>query len=315
MPSPEFPLSEEEFRARIDGSADQWGRAHLTDIEWRNICQFKEGKPWLDVRRALARGEIPPPTIFDENGVLDEKGFIDLVVSDACPLAYPLIVLQGRTAESLIRSYTLKARAYRFIAGEIQNSKVLEAWRGMETKKEGEMGVLELMRPEGIPSNVLVGKGKVACYFPCQLLKELEAIGTGRNELLEPTFRKPITLNDEERELLRIPWEMYREAIRNSDCIEDIAVNIAVKTFEILHERGLDENKILALLFQGYRPHGPLLEQGQLERILEIWCLTASRLDRSYDIYLLQKVFLVIEDAIREYNGKAINLGLPYLTF
>ena len=307
MTNPEF--SEAKFRESINQAPNQWGQAHLTEAEWRSICQSKGDKRWSGVYGELARGEIPPPI------ETDEFGFIELATQDACPVAYSLYLSPDRTLESLVWSYTMKGRAFRSIAWEIKDEELKRNWRGSETKEEGEVGVLGLMRPEGIPSDVLVGKEKLACYFPCQLLKELEAIRTGRSELLDPISREPIILDDDEREFLRIPWGMYREAIHESDCIEDIAVNIAVETFRVLNERGLDEDKIQALLFQGYRPHGPLLEYGQKDKIIKIWGLIAAQLDGNHDIHLWQKMMTVINDAIDEYNEKANDLGRPLLRF
>ncbi|MEA3357687.1 MAG: hypothetical protein U9Q67_04625 [Patescibacteria group bacterium] len=311
MPKPE--LEETTYRERLDAGADQWGQACVTATEMDVIYDMrKKLGSWQRVQQLLFQGEIEPPTDVDEDT------FIDSAIQHACPRGYPIYHSPKRTLEGAIWSYTMKNRAYRFFARYIHdqdhNGNLLSAWRGSERKEEDEVGVIPLIRPEGIPNNILVGIEKPECYLPCQLLRVLEALRTGRENLSTPVTRQIISLSDAERALLKIPWREYQDAINESRSLTDLAANIAFKTFSTLNERGLDQEKILAIIFQGFRPHGTLLEHGQLDKLLGIWLTTAFKIDGCYFTNMWDRTRQIFEDAVAKYNAKTWLVDVPPLS-
>lgn len=301
-------LTETTFRDNLNADPDQWGQSHVTDAEWQAIFQARsEAGDWTRVQQMLLQGSIGPPTD------VDEVDFMKSAIQHGCSRAYPIYESTERTIEDSIWSYTMKNRAFRFFVRHISDPEILAAWKGSEQKSCGEIGVIPLIRPEGIPDDVLFGIEKPDCYLPCQLLRVMEALRTGRENLLTSITREIIPLTDEERDLLQIHWIDFQDAISRSTSISDLAANVAFDLYRILHEKGMDQEKALSIIFQGYRPHGALLEHGQLDSLLKIWLLTAYKVDLCYDTHMWQKTRPVFQNAVDIYNEHAQRAGVPEL--
>lgn len=304
----EESFEKDRYEAAINLAAVEWGRAHITDAEFDRLLDARrETEDWEEVARMLFDAQI------GSLSELEYDDFIQSAIQHGCPVAYDLLTSGKVNMEDLMWSYLTKNMAYRFVAGALRDTELLEEWKGIERKKENEVGVLDLVRPDSIPADELRGIEKIPCYFTCQLLRVMEGIRLGRENLRDPMFRQNLKLSRDEREMFGIWWDEYWDAIRSSKNMNDIAANVALTAFRELVNRGLDKQKALYVIFEGFRPHGRLFEHGQLENILEVLTLTAYKIGPHCDFDVWEQVHDLMQDAVAQYNERAEQRGTPLL--
>lgn len=258
-------MDQETYTVIIDESAETWGSAALTDLEQDLLFQRRrELGSWEAVKaEVLSGGPMIPDQVLGND-------FVQAAVLHGCPVGYELMA-NTEDWGRYVWSYITKNRAFRAfkrMIGSTGNETLYQEWVGDEFKQPGEQGTSAIIRPfeEGEYEIPIRGIEKTAAYWPCQMLRVLEAYRTGREYLdLEPD------LATRRRELLGIEWFSLQPAVDAADSIEDIAINVAVSVTHTLQERGLDDLTIARIVMRGYDPQPMLEEHGQYESVGWLW--------------------------------------------
>jgi hypothetical protein len=96
-------------------------------------------------------------------------------------------------------------------------------------------------------------------------LESIRLSKSGPDELLK------YKVGDTDREKYKIPWSDFDEVIKQAENIEDITVGVAIKTLEILKDRGLSNDQLVAVIANGYSPSGVIGEHGHVAEIDLVW--------------------------------------------
>lgn len=271
-------LDRESYIQEVNGSGKNWASGFMSRIEhfgMRKLIQREQGN-WADVRNALLAGvDLLLVHLTQDFVVLDtvtEFDFVEAAIKHGCPVAWRLYEdRKNRPLREVVWSYATKNKVFRFFVHNMRrsNPELLKAWKGDDAKQKGEVGSEPLIRPESLSGDPVVLRGieKLECYWPCQLLRYLEAIRLRRNE----DILKLINPAEGEETKFAIEWKEYNIDIALSETLTDLAVNVAVRTVQILRNRKVNNEQIANVLLAGYSPNGPLKEYGQERKANEIW--------------------------------------------
>jgi hypothetical protein len=274
-------MQEVEYTQVVNESSKNWASGFLTRIEQIGLFVLRrEKESWTAAKEALLAGA---DYLVEE--VLDlvmESDFVEAAIKHGCPVAWRLYEdRENRPLREVVWSYATKNKVFRYFAHNMRktNPTLLEAWKGEEAKQEGEVGSEPLIRPKSLSGDPVVLKGieKLECYWPCQLLRYLESIRLRKNE---PILRLINPAEDQEKDFA-IMWSEFDTVIAKSSTLSDFAVNVAVKTVQILLRRNVRVEQVSNVLLAGYSPNGPLKEHGQERKVNEIWTQIFKKLEET----------------------------------
>jgi hypothetical protein len=206
---------------------------------------------------------------------LSTADLAETAVSHACVVAEHLYKERGEAATpDTVWSYTTKNQFDRFVkitlirSGKMNDGSAFKAdWdspkeRAIPNRPE------TIKYPENVDNTKIHGIAKVERYWPAQLMRYLEAVRLGK---ASQSDLEKLKVQAADPEIYKIPWDNFKDVIKEADSVEDVAVGIGVKTLEILKERGLRNDQLIATLLTGYSPGGPTNEHGNIPEIGSVW--------------------------------------------
>lgn len=257
-----------------------WGSAEMSQSEFRSLRRLYSAlrvSLFGDARRELSPQELQ---ILRESAVgtiidygwprAEEVSLTDLsetATLHACSVAGRLMSERGiESAPETVWSYTTKNQVHRFLTARLDaharssgDYTALIDW--MSPKPRDLEHVTDTVYiPQGVDSRYAYGVAKVECYWPAQLLRNLEAYRLGGASL--PGVAP---------EMLKIPWMMFDGVASAADSATALAVGIALRSMQILGERGVPGEQISSLILSGYSPGGPIRENGYIPEVGRIW--------------------------------------------
>lgn len=206
---------------------------------------------------------------------VEARDLAEAAVANACGVAERLIEKRGVEASpDTFFSYTTKNQFDRFVAmiliraGKIKKGGALyEEWHSPQAK-DPDYENPDVKYPESLDATQIHGVGKPHRYWPAQLLRIMEELRLG--EMSEEKKEK-LKAGDSPARRYTILWTNYRKIIGGAESVDGVAVGVAVKTMEILHKRGLEDDQIVELIIAGYNPKGPMGEYGNISQAHDIW--------------------------------------------
>lgn len=239
---------------------------------------FGSKKDLSNEERSQLKDLVRLSVIDDGWPELKNLGLTDLAetaTAHACVVAEKLYEERGEAATpDTIWSYTTKNQFDRFVKNTLvrsgklnKDSAMRQDWDSTKDRSTPrEPGRVKY--PKNLDDTKIYGVAKVERYWPAQLMRYLEAVRLGK---ATSSDLEKLRVENADPEIYKIPWNTFQTVIEEANSVEDIAVNVAVKTLEILKERGLKNEQLTALLLTGYSPGGPTNEHGNIEEIGKIW--------------------------------------------
>lgn len=264
---------EKQFSERFDqGTSEQWGSSGLATFEIRILRElFEQGFIKADIREMIINdGWIQP-----KPGNVTAEITAEAAVEHACGVAGFLVRKRRmESSPSTVRSYTSKNAFDRYVlmqlirTGRFRSDEALRSeWLNPQDRQPGYTNE-NLKYPRNIDQTKIFGVSKPHRYWPAQLMKNLELIRLNKATEEE---RKQFKVGDTSLKCYEIKWERLNDTIRNSDSVDNIAVNVALDVARILKENGLNEDQLVEIFVRSYSPGGPLNEHGNLPQVHEIW--------------------------------------------
>lgn len=243
----------------------------------------------------------------------DEVAIEDLgesAVSHACVVAEHLFETRGEEASpNTYFSYTTKNQFDRYVANTLlKSNRIREGqdlyhdWYDPQDRDPSHSNPA-VKYPKNIDATKIYGIAKPNRYWPAQLLRYLEAIRLNRASTEE---LQKLHVNQGDIKKYTIPWVNYREVIEKAQSVDEIAVGVAVKTMEILHQNGLSNEQIVEVVLAGYSPGGPVNEHGKIPQIGKIW---HDILDAVYANQNLAEISPLLSQRIHE---KMLEIKYPF---
>ncbi len=282
---------------------EKYGSAEISDAEFKSLRKLYDALRTKDYgnRTDLSLGETHNlrqeviKSIVNKGWPgLEKLGLSDLAetaVSHACTLAESLFIKRGEDSlPDMVWSYSTKNQFDRYVERIlVENKETNKVTDWSEPGKRVEMVGGDIKYPEGIDSSTVPGIAKATRYWPAQLMRYLESIRlskSGQSEL------EKYKVGDTNRENYKIPWSDFDEIIKSATKTEDITVGIAIKTLEILKNRGLGDDQLVATILNGYDPVSVIGEHGRVSEIDSVWRRIldeVSKSERLKSIYLKLK--------------------------
>lgn len=234
----------------------------------------------------------------------------ETAIAHACVVAENLLEERGIEATpDTYFSYTTKNQFDRFVStilrkkGRIKKGGDLyNQWFEPQDRESG-FSSDKVKFPSEVDPTKIHGVAKPNRYWPAQLMKQLEAIRLNRISTQE---KEKLLIGDSFPEKFAIPWVSFKSVIEQADSVDDIAVEIAVKTMKILHVRGLSNKQIIQVILAGYSPSGPVSEHGKIPEVGKIWHDILKKVASTNE---LQEVSPLLNETITE-RMKAIDYPL-----
>lgn len=257
-----------------------WGSAEISSSEYRglrSLYRSLRSQIFGTDRRELSSSELDIlrstaiESIVTDGWPLTEhislNDLSETAMLHACSVAGQLVVDRGvQATPDTIWSYTTKNQVHRFLTGRLRvhartsgNYSAVNDWL-TPAPRDFEHVTANVYIPAGVDDRYAYGVGKVECYWPAQLLRNLEAYRLGRAQL-----------QGIPSETLKIPWILYDEVLGYADSAAAVARGIALQTMYILKDRHVPDESISSLIVAGYSPKGPITENGYLPEIGTIW--------------------------------------------
>lgn len=278
-----------ELGIRIDEivtSPDKYGSAEISSTERTTLRELyqaireevfgSETTLSLDDRKLVR--ELVTESIINDGWPklknLNTKDLAETAVSHACIVVEDLYQKRGtESLPDLVWSYATKNQFDRYVEKVLKKNNKLDngealgrQWSEPSSRKEQKGGAVNY--PDLIDSRLVHGIGKATRYWPAQLMRYLESIRLSKSG---PEELKKYKVGDTDREKYKIPWSNFDEVIKQAENIEDITVGVAIKTLEVLKERGLSVEQLVTVIANCYSPAGVIGEHGHVVEIDIVW--------------------------------------------
>jgi hypothetical protein len=275
----------------------------FTPYEQLTPEQIEQRKVLRDVVIAFAREETiseiiergwPQPEHVSD-GDVGETG-----LNHGCVVTKYLWETRGVAANpNTFFSYTSKDQFDRFGAMGLNKMGRLKAggdlyaeWHGLQDREPGYSNPT-VEYPVGVDNTKIYGLAKPHRYWPSQLLRNMEDLRLGR---MSQEAMDKLYVGDTSVDEYSIPWVNFMDVYQHADSVDSIAVGVAVRTMEILSQRGLSNDQITELVVGGYSPSGPISEHGKIPEVGIIWTKLLDEVADSSSIgYLLNDLHTKVQ--------------------